>query len=343
MNMEGLNFIPYDNFETTQWDKKVIEFDGDINYTSWMIQYNLIYNKHFLAKNFSGVIINKDNEIIALLLLFLENIEGQFQFSIGQNMIQAPLLNKKLKQKEKISLFDFINTYIDNLAKDNSCNLARFQITPFNQYDINYYSLFGYTETICYPDWYIFKCPFIYLLNLKEELTYLRSNIRKSFKSLINKTEKNSNLIILDKNNPDKKVFDKYVQTHYELKGKTRSIEAFEEDYKAICDGLETVLICEQQDIFVGIIVLYTYNKKAIYNSAMQRYDIENLYPNHYLMWSAIEYLHKEDKYDTFLIGEQIVENNLYSISKKEKNLSFFKQAWGGNLYPWFKAQKVYR
>ena len=341
MKSDDLSYISYSDIESSIWDKHVLEFNGDINYHSWMINYNMIYNKHTNIKNFSGYIVDQENKVLALVPLYIEKIDSDFQFSMGQNMIHAPLISKKLAQKEKITIYNFINTLIDKLAQGHQCKLARFQNTAFNTQDINYFSLLGYADTIDSPDWYIFKCPFAYILDLKEDLISLRSNIRKSFKSLINKTEKNSNFILLDKNNPNREIFDKYVQTHYEIKGQTRSLEAFEEDYNAICDGLESILICEKDDLFVGVVVLYTFNKKAIYNSAMQRYDIENLYPNHYLMWKSIEYLCEED-FEFFLIGEQIVDNSNYKISDKEKNLSFFKQAWGGELYPWMKSQKVY-
>jgi hypothetical protein len=342
MNIKNLNIKAYENIENKIWDNCALDFDGNINYTSWMINYHTIYNKSKEIKNFSFVLYNSDEVALAIVPLYIEKINSNYQISVGEGTISSPLFNQLLSQKDIISLYGYILEYIDTLSIEHNCILARFQIPSLNMQTINYYKLFGYKEQILNPDWYIYKCDYSYIIALEDKaISDIRSNIRNSFKSLINKTKNGTNLIILDKNNTDREIFDKYVDTHYEIKGNTRTKEAFEEDYKAVCNGLETILICEYENVYIGVVVLYTFNKKAVYNSAMQRYDYDKLYPNHFLMWESIEYLHNNE-YEYFLNGEQVVENLDYEVSEKEKNISYFKTAWGGELYPWFQAQKVY-
>jgi hypothetical protein len=57
-------------------------------------------------------------------------------------------------------------------------------------------------------------------------------------------------------------------------------------------------------------------------------------------MWKSIEYLH-ERGYEYFLNGEQVTENGVFLPTEKEKNLSYFKKAWGGELSPWMKAERI--
>jgi hypothetical protein len=338
-----LNIQFYNDILQCNWDSIVLDFDGNINYTSWMINYHMIYNKSKEIKNFSFILYNKNNEPLAIVPLYIENINLKHQISAGEGAISSPLFNSHLEQKEIINIYEYILNYIDELSLEYKCILARFQIPSLNMENINYYKLFGYSEQILSPDWYIYKCDFSYIISLKNKaISDIRSNIRNSFKSLINKTKKSTNLIVLDKDNLDREIFDKYVDTHYEIKGNNRTKEAFEEDYKAVCSGLQVILISEYENTFIGVVVLYTFNKKAIYNSSMQRYDFDKIYPNHFLMWESIEYLHK-NKYEYFLNGEQVVESSFYEVSQKEKNLSYFKKAWGAELYPWIKAQKVYK
>ena len=342
MNLKNLVIKKYDNIKQETWDKIVLDFDGNINYSYWMINYKKIYNIQYNIKNYTYIIYNDENIPLVIVPLFIEKINNAWQISTGEDMVASPLFNPELEQKDIIKLYENILKYVDEVSLTYNCKLARFQIPSLNMQTINYYKLFAYSEQIKDPDWYIFKCDFSYIIALKDKaISDIRSSIRNSFKSLINKTKKSTNLIILDKDNLDREVFDKYVSTHYEIKGNNRTREAFEEDYKAICNGLETVLICEYEDSFIGVVVLYTFNKKAIYNSAMQRYNFSKIYPNHFLMWESIEYLHSNG-YEYFLNGEQVVESDLYEVSEKEQNLSYFKQAWGGEIYPWIKAEKVF-
>jgi hypothetical protein len=342
LNISNLTAKEYSEIGKIAWDKVVINFSGDINYSHWMISYIVIYNKNNNIKNLSYILYNNEDQPIAIVPLFVERIADDYQISMGQNAVCSPLFNPRLEQKEIIKLYEHILNNIDNLSLKYRCKLARFQIPPLNMEAVNYYKLFGYGEQILSPDWYIFKCDFSYILTLKNKaLSDIRSNIRGSFKSLINKTKKNTNLIVLDENNTDRQIFDKYVKTHYEIKGNNRVQQAFEDDYVAICNGFESILICEYENVYVGVVVIYTFNKKAIYNSAMQRHNYEKIYPNHFLMWESISYLYNNG-YDYYINGEQVIYSDNYKVSDKERNLSYFKMAWGAEIYPWMKSQKHY-
>jgi hypothetical protein len=129
---------------------------------------------------------------------------------------------------------------------------------------------------------------------------------------------------------------------YYQIKGLIRTVESFELDSIAIRSGFEAIMLSEYKGKLVGAIALHTYNKKVRYNSSVQLYGVDKgIYPNHFLLGAAIDYL-KENGFELFEIGEQVTPSDLYQLSEKEKNLSHFKAGWGGNLTPSMKAQKEF-
>ena len=341
--MNKLNIKNYCEFSLKEWDEIVSLFDGTIYHTSWFFEYMTIYHKDKLIENHSFS-ISDDTKIVALVPAFVEKIDNSWQISMGEETIASALYDSNLKQKEIVSIFKLLTTHIDSIAQEKSCTLSRFNISPLltvtKNSNINFYKLFGYTEQILRPSWYIFKCDLAYVINLGVSIDELYSRIRRRYKSFINKTLKGAQYIVLDKNNLTKEIFSKYINFYYSIKGKRRSLEAFDKDYEAIKNGLEVIFICESNEKYIGAIAIHKYNKMARYNSALT-VDMDNLYPNHSLVWKSIEYL-KDNNYKYYEIGEQVIENGIYEVSKKEKDLSFFKAGWGGDLYPWVKAQKEY-
>ena len=166
--------------------------------------------------------------------------------------------------------------------------------------------------------------------------------MRKSNKPLINKTRRETICYILDKSTFNPSLFKRYVDLYYMVKGKRRSLSAFDLDAIAIQEGLEVLIMCEYNNKLTGSIALHTFNKKARYNSSVQDPNIERqIYPNHFLLWQAMVYL-KENEFRLFEIGEQVIANESSDLTDKDRNLSHFKAGWGGELVPWLKVQKMY-
>ena len=88
-----------------------------------------------------------------------------------------------------------------------------------------------------------------------------------------------------------------------------------------------------------------TYDKKLISENEIESLikeikDDIKVYPIHYLFWSSIEYfLNKKYKY--FWIGEK-ANKNIKNLSDIEKNLSFFKEGWGGEEAQWTQVEKKF-
>ena len=344
--MKGFNTLTTDSFNNLsfdEWSRILNYFNATINYTSWFLKYIELLNAESKIKNYTFVLFQKDTPI-AIVPLYVEFIEDNWQISMGQEPVFAPVFNKNIEKLELNKYYDFLLSEVDNLAKFFKCKLARFQYSPLlnNKPNYNYYENFGYIEDITYPDWYIFKAKYSYIIDLIGSIDELYKGVRKSNKPHINKTRRETKCLILDKSNFSQSLFDSYVDLYYSVKGHRRSLSAFSFDAIAIQEGFEVLIMCEYKNKLVGAVALHTYNKKARYNSSIQDPKIDKLiFPNHFLLWQSILYLHKKE-FKLFEIGEQVIANNFVKVSEKEKNLSHFKAGWGGVLVPWLKIQKNY-
>ena len=332
------NFIDH-SFE--QWELLLLDFDTTVNYTSWFLKYIEVLNAKNDIQNYSFALYL--NSIpIAIVPLYVESIDNNWQISMGQEPVFGPVFNKNIEKLELSKYYDFLLSEVDKLANKFHCKLARFQFSPLLIYSSIYknFENFGYIEEITYPDWYIFKSNFSFILNLDKNKELLFRGIRKGHKSNIKYTKKIAKLIVLDKQSFKKEFFSRYMDLYYEVKGNKRSFEAFNLDMIAIKSGLQSIMICEFNKEFIGAIAFHTYNNKARYNSSVQLYNINTkIYPTHFLLWSGIKYL-KDRNFKLLEIGNQVLESEIYKVSKKEKNLSHFKAGWGCDLVSCLKIQK---
>ena len=332
------------NHSIENWNRLLIHFDSTINYTPWFLNYIEVLNASSEIQNHTFVLYN-DNNPIAIVPLYIERINNKLQISMGQEPVYAPIFNKNLPISSIEKYFENLIDQINEVAKENQCVLARFQFSPLLNYNFSSveYLKSNYCEDIFYPDWYIFKSKLSFVLNLENNNEQLFKAIRKGHKSNIRQTSKISNLVLIDKDSFNEELFGRYISLYYKVKGNKRSLEAFKLDSNAIKSGLQFILICEYDNEFIGAIAFHIHNNKARYNSSVQLYNINlRIHPTHFLLWSGIEYL-KDKNYEFLEIGEQVIENEKYIVSSKEKNLSHFKSGWGCDLISSIKIQKEFK
>jgi len=332
------------NYSQDDWNNLLLNFEPTINYTSWFLNYVETLNLSSNIKNHTFVLY-EENSPIAIVPLYIEKINNKFQMSMGQEPIYAPIFIKNILASSCEKYMSHLIKKIDDLALKNQCLLARFHFSPLleNNFALKNYLTSGYFEHIPYPDWYIFKSTFSFVLNLNNEHKNIYNRIRKGHRSNIKQTKKIANLVLIDKHSYTTEDFKRYVSLYYEVKGNKRNIEAFKLDSVAIKSGFQFIMICEINNKFIGAIAFHAYNNKARYNSSVQLYnDNIRIHPTHFLLWSGIEYL-KVKGYDLLEIGEQVLDNGQYVVSMKEKNLSHFKSGWGCDLISSTKIQKEFK
>ena len=339
--VKKLSIRRFKSYSSKEWAEILLDFDATVNYTSWFIDYIEILNEANDIKNYTFVLYQNNNPI-AIVPLYVERIDKNWQFSMGQEPIYAPIFCNNCKIVDTSRYYELLLDQINNIAEKYKCVLARFHHSPLlhSKSSMHYFTKFGYVEDILYPDWYIFKSKFSYVINLNNTQEFLFKKVRKGHKSNINQSQKHLELVIIDKDSFSQELFNRYVNLYYQVKGEKRSSKAFKLDSMAVKTGFQTIMLCEYKNELVGAIALHTFNSKARYNSSVQLHNIsKGIYPTHYLLWSAVIYL-RDREFDLFEIGEQVVESELYEVTEKEKNLSHFKAGWGGELIPWIKMQK---
>jgi hypothetical protein len=344
MMQSNLRIKRYINYSKDEWDRLLLNFKATINYTAWFLNYVEILNIASEIQNFTFVLY-ETHRPIAIVPLYVEKINGQFQISMGQEPVFAPIFNSNIVTSNISENIEYIVNQIDKVACINNCILARFNFSPLINYNFlpNEYFKYGYDENIFYPDWYIFKSNSSFVLNLANSKESIFNNIRKGHKSNIKQTQKIANLILLDEDSYNEELFNSYIDLYYKAKGNKRSADAFKLDSLAINSGLQFIMICEFQDKLIGAIAFHIYNNKARYNSSIQIYNNTlRIHPTHFLLWSGIEYLINKG-YTLLEIGEQVIESEHNSASLKEKNLSHFKAGWGCDLISNNKIQKEFK
>lgn len=339
----NLQIIAFKKFSINDWDLMLEKFDATINYSAWFLNYIEVLNVKTSISNQTFTVF-KGNIAIAIVPLYVEKINNDWQISMGQEPIYAPIFSFDALNKDIFGYYEYIIAEVEKIAIKYKCSLARFHYSPllFKKNSLNYFTKFGYSKEILNPDWYIFKSFHGYVIDLNQSDEILFQNIRGRYKTNINKTSRVVKLFILDKLFFEQKIFNKYIDLYYQVKGFKRSMEAFKLDKFAVKNGFESILLCEYNEELIGAVAIHTFQKKARYNSSLRLYNIDKgVYPSHFLLKSSIEYL-KKNNFKLFEIGEQVSHSDLYKVSKKEESLSHFKSGWGGNLTPWFKAQKEF-
>jgi len=338
---DNLIIKSFKDFSEEEWDNLLDNFDVTVNYTAWFLNYIEVLNIDSSIINTTFTVFN-NNKAIAIVPLYVEKIRDNWQISMGQEPVYAPVFYNGVTSDFILECYSFILNKINQIVKKFECILARFHYSPLlhTESSYNYFIKFGYSSEIPYPDWYTFKAKSTYIVDLLKSKNDLYKQIRKSYKSIINRTRRETKLHILDKSFFDHDLFDLYVQLYYTNKGRIRSLSAFDLDALAIRMGYEVLFLCEYNGKLVGAIALHVHDKKARYNSSVQDHDtVKFIYPNHFLIWEAIVYL-KENSFELFEIGEQVDEST--ELSNKEKNLSYFKAGWGGGLIPYMKTQREF-
>ena len=147
--------------DSSWWNEQVKILNGSMFYEYTYIKYLEFCNKQYLIKNLSYIIIN-DDQVVALVIIFIENIENRIQMSIGENSIQSPLLKTDLAVTKINYIKNFIKVEINKLCEKYKCSLARFQVSPFNilispNVYSNLYYKWGFINQIEKNDWTDFK------------------------------------------------------------------------------------------------------------------------------------------------------------------------------------------
>ena len=299
------------------------------------LKYQRIYCSSKLIKDLSFIII-EDNKPVALCPLFLEQHKGKKQFSYASAYQVAPLIKINLFNKKRKRIERNCFEKIDELAREYDISKTMVFIDSLAEScDHNILTEYGYLDTSTSTA----------IIDLSLNTEDLWSNLRKSFKSLINNGKDKFNIFIMDYNNPDFEIHENYRKLHHKTSGRvTRSKETFDLQFDMLKEDNAILIGLQDNNKFIAFSYFLHNKQGVVYASSSDDPDFETDIPlEHCIIWTAIEYYKKRD-INYLEIGLQQFGHQIFDHpNQKDLNISFFKRGFGGNIVTLYRGIKYYK
>lgn len=170
------------------------------------------------------------------------------------------------------------------------------------------------------------------LIDLKHDESELKRSLRKSYHSLINWGLREMDIQIYDQSNISWKIISQFRDLHIQEAGKeTRSIRTWEKQFEAIASGAAFCITAILNKELVSAAYFSCSDRHCYYGSSASRRELFDKPISHALIWKAILEAKRLGAL-VFETGSTFVETINPSLSIKEKNISYFKQGFGGDL-----------
>lgn len=179
-------------------------------------------------------------------------------------------------------------------------------------------------------------------IDLNKKESELKHGIRKSYHSLINWGMRELKIEIYDEKNITWEIMNAFRELHIqESQRETRSIGTWQKQYEAIQSGAAFCIIAKLNDDLVSAAFFIFSNKTCYYFSSASKRVLFDKPLNHSIIWMAILESKKKGAL-LFDIGVTHINQLNNTFSKKEKNISYFKDGFGGNqtLNPFVEYKK---
>jgi len=189
------------------------------------------------------------------------------------------------------------------------------------------------------------------ILNLQPDLASLWTNIRKSYKSLINGILKSSDykLVFVDKNDPDYSINEKYRLLHVKAAGReTRPKSTFDLQFELVKQGKALIAGLMYKNNFVAFNYFLFHQNTVVYMSASDDpdYAAQKIPFYHATLWASIQHLKSQGLEYMQLsspASSQLVEGFIDYSDSKQLDISFFKKGMGAKQVPFNRGIKYYK
>jgi len=274
--------------------------------------------------------------VVALVPLYrLKGDESVIEYRYGGEYLRGPLIGYKQSNKVYSKIVEFVFEYIASLAKKH-CVLSHktmiegAELLEGRKY-YNYLTELGYVDesTICQ------------LIDLKKNEDELWSNVRKSYRPLINRAKKNYSYEVITSSNFDSQKCEEYRMLHLKVAGRqTRSLKSFQLMYESIKNDQGFLVIVRDGNerttaahffFYLGLYCVYG-------SSAIDNHEPSNAGIGQLGVWMGIITARNLGCH-YFDMGQLRLTNN---PSKKEQNIAQFKKGFGGRTVTVFRGKKKF-
>lgn len=321
------------------WDEYCDTIDNSsFEYHSLVIEYRKEYSKYFVEDSSFVLIIN--NEILAMVPIFIECVNGSNQISNGNSHGIAPLINTNRSYNNQEKILKKVFEIIHDIAYQKKCSKIMFRLDPLVNpnmnlkiYNYNFLMKYGYENHSISSQ----------IVDLQLDIDELFKDIRKGHKYDINRGNKQYDFQGYDKDNITREIFNVYKEMHHRAAGrKTRSDLTFDLMYQWIKNGLGYLGLAKYEGKYIGSILVAAYKDKAYYASAAEDPNINLPCPNgHMLQWNMIKYLKSHNVKYYELGWQQFSEQPYDKPSEKEISIASYKRGFGGYTVPLFRGVKT--
>ena len=172
------------------------------------------------------------------------------------------------------------------------------------------------------------KVNFTRVIKIDQNEEILRKNIRKSYRNLINQSNKKLKINILSNNIIESDIY-RLSDFHEKVVGrKTRSIYSWQEQLKLVQNDKGFFVEAFEDDNLIGFSFFLCFGKILFYGSSACIND--NYHSSHAIIWHAIQ-LAKKRGTKIFDIGQQVYQEDQNEPNlEKLKSISLFKRGFGG-------------
>ena len=315
------------------WSRYTKENIVSFRYLPLYIDYMLDYSNQ-LSDDKSFIVI-QDNKCVGICFLPIEKDNYKSITLSGGYTIAPVAINQRI---EKI-----IYEEIENIAKNEDIKVIKLFLDPLimiYKHNFNTFLKYGFLDTSATD------C----IVDLRKEKKYLWSNIRKHYKSMINRVLKDSNfdIFIMDDKNADYSVHEYYRELHHKCAGKiTRSKKTFDKQFEMLKDGFATLIALKYKDKFIGMQYFFHHQKGVIYASGADdpKYTEKKFNIYHPILWQAQLYF-KEKGFEFLEFSQPCGYSKVQGfddyLDKKQLNISYFKRGMGAKMLTLYRGIKYY-
>lgn len=281
----------------------------------------------------------ENNKVLAICPLFLNDAQGQLSFSDDGGYLRGPLVASSQEERKRNKIIDFVFAHIDSSAVQHGAELAMFfyDPQPTRRYQANPLPEFGFLDTSLSSQ--------ILDLSLSEE--NLRTDLRKSYKALINKGLKTYEIQAISGASADRDMHEAYRETHKRAAGReTRPRKTFDLQFEELQAGEATLIYMKHANKLVQFNYFNHRNSYVNYSSAADDPEFSETCEvplGHTILWFAQAHF-KARGMKWMEIGWQFYGHQLFCApSPKEIAISHFKRGFGGYAASLYRGIKFYR
>ncbi len=289
------------------------------SYFSYQVEYCKSRNSYISHE--SSIFVHNDKPLCAYLFLVNKNEDGTFECNYGSEIPGLIFIEDEIDKK-------ILSEFIKQLSslKQSFTNL-KFTFPLSNKLNKGY-------EEIIKNFKFTHKTNWARAISLEKGENQLWVELRKSYKSVINKGIREQKILLVDHINFNKNILKEMQELHYKVSGRiTRSNKTWELQFDSIKKDFGFVFCSLNNKNLLAAVYFIKSSINAYYSVGIFTKEAKEKNYGHCLIWKAIQYC----KLRGLKICELDMSINFNLEDNKDEKLrtiSYFKSGFGGDIYP---------